>query len=195
MPEYKFMFWNEKNCDISAVPFVEEAYYMKKYAFVSDYFRMKVLYEYGGIYLDTDVEMIKSLQPLVDKGEFIGMEVKDLYSTGVICVAPRNDWVRKMLDYYEHKHFFTWKGMIDSLANTIILTQMYPAGSLPIKNIYPLDYLSAKDWRTGENLKTNNTYCIHHYSVSWGQAKINRQVLRIKNYWKFLFFFLKKITN
>lgn len=189
LPEWKFMEWNENNCNVRLNAFVREAYYMKKYAFVSDYFRMKALYEYGGVYLDTDVEMVRNIAPLVEKGEFVGLEVDNLYGTGIICVRPQSAWVARMLDYYESRHFFTWKGMLNTWANTIVLTQMYPNKTLPV-TIYPIDYLSAKSWKTGEDLSSENTYTVHHYAVSWSPTRIPRQILRFVNYYKFIGYYL-----
>ena len=194
LPNYEFIEWNEGNCDIKCCHFTREAYYLKKYAFVSDYFRMKALYDYGGLYLDTDVEMIKDISALTEKGEFVGMETDGLYGTGILCAEPKSAWVGKMLNWYTKRHFFTWKGMLNSWANTIILTELYPKGSLPV-TIYPIDYLTAIDWKTGKSLVSTNTYTIHHYALSWAPPKYPRQIIRIINYFKFLNYYLMRLMN
>ena len=89
MPNYKIIEWNEDNVDFKANTYLEEAYELKKYAFMSDYVRLKVIYEYGGIYLDTDVELLKSLEPILKKGGFFSFEREQTIATGLGFAAER----------------------------------------------------------------------------------------------------------
>ena len=166
MPDFQIIEWNEQNFDIHQCTFASQAYYFKKFAFVSDYVRMKVLYEYGGLYLDTDIKMLVSLTSLCENGDFIGVECDGCYGTGVMYAEPKSPWVKRMIDYYEHHSFVKCGGMLRTKPNTHILTDLYPNNSIGI-NILPFDFLTAKDWKTGEYNVSCNTYCIHDYAKTW----------------------------
>lgn len=166
MPDFEIIEWNEGNFDFQKCAFASQAYFLKRYAFVSDYVRMKVLYEYGGLYLDTDIKVLKSLAPLGEKGDFIGLESDGCYGTGIMYATPKASWVKTMIDFYESHYFIESGGMLRTTPNTHLLTSFFPNGSMGIK-VLPFDYLTAKDWRTGEYEITDNTYCIHDYSKSW----------------------------
>lgn len=124
MPEYKIMEWNEKNIDLSFSPFVIEAYKNKKWAFVSDVIRLKVLYEYGGIYLDTDVELYESLDDLLKNNDaFFFFQNQYQINTGLGCGAKKeNKLVKKMLDDYKILDFSM--DFIDKIACPIRNTQV-----------------------------------------------------------------------
>lgn len=170
MPDFEIIEWNESNFDFQQCAFASQAYFLKRYAFVSDYVRMKVLYECGGLYLDTDIKMLKSLATLCEKGDFIGLESDGCYGTGIMYATPKASWVKTMIDFYESHYFIKSGGMLRTTPNTHLLTSFFPNGSIGIK-VLPFDYLTAKDWRTGEYKTTDNTYCIHDYSKSWVNKK------------------------
>ena len=123
LPDYEIKEWNEDNFDVNIIPYTAEAYARKKYAFVSDYARFWVLYKYGGIYFDTDVEVIKSFDEIVTKGNFMGFELDPNGENSPKKYAPRyafsvnpgvglgmakgHSFVKKMLDYYATLHFDT----------------------------------------------------------------------------------------
>lgn len=195
MPEYEIKEWNESNFNVESLHFTSQAYMLHKYAFISDYVRMKALYEYGGLYLDTDIKMLKSLDPLCEKGSFVGMEIWDCYGTGVIGANKGEDWLRRMMKYYETQNFIGWFGLPHSIPNTQVLTKMYPNHSLPV-TIYPIDYLTAKDWKTGEYMITDNTYCIHDYSKTWLRQKpINHKVMRMQNVLQLIKWFIMRFKT
>lgn len=181
MPDFEIKEWNERAFDIHSCLFASQAYYFKKFAFVSDYVRMKVLYEYGGLYLDTDIKMIKSLAPLCQKGDFLGLESDGCYGTGVIYVEPKSSWVKKMIEYYETHSFVKTGGMLRTKPNTHLLTELYPNNTIGV-NILPFDYITAKDWKTGEYMITNNTYCIHDYAKSWTKKQGKNHGIRFRVY-------------
>ena len=88
LPDYEIKEWNEDNFDVNIIPYTQQAYEMKKYAFVSDYARFWILYHYGGLYFDTDVEVIKSFDDIVDKGAFMGLEIDGTKKDTKIAIAP-----------------------------------------------------------------------------------------------------------
>ncbi|WP_339215174.1 glycosyltransferase [Solibacillus sp. FSL W8-0372] len=181
LPEYELIEWNESNFDIKSNQFVKEAYEAKKYAFVSDYVRLYVLYNYGGIYLDTDVEVKKSLNNLLGLKAFTGRESDDSYVTGTLGAEKGHLWIKELLDYYTNKSFYDSNG---HLTNTVIITQITKQIYKDIENsnpkrvyesqdltIYPFEYFCAKDYKTGILKSTKNTYSIHHFNGSWLSKK------------------------
>lgn len=188
MPDFEIIEWNEGNFDIQQCAFASQAYFLKRYAFVSDYVRMKVLYEHGGLYLDTDIKILKPMESLCEKGDFLGLECDGRYGTGILYATPKALWVKRMIDFYESHSFIKSGGMLRTKPNTYLLTSFFPNNSIGI-NIYPYDYLTAKNWKTGEYETTENTYCIHDYAKSW----VNKDK---KNYGpKFRFYNLIKVLK
>lgn len=125
LPNYEIKQWNENNFDINIIPYTSEAYKAKKYAFVSDYARLWILYKYGGLYFDTDVEIIKPLDCIIKKGPFMGIEKYD--GTGIPAVAPGLGlganpglWLyAELLDLYSNIHFINQDGTLNLLAELI----------------------------------------------------------------------------
>ena len=177
LPEYEIREINERNYDVHKNPYVSEAYDEKKYAFVSDYARFDVLYEHGGIYLDTDVEVIKDLSPILEKGAFLGMEQPGMVATGLgMACDKENELVKAFLDSYRNEHFFNLDGtynlttVVDRC--TSILREAGLSSQANVQRVgdfivYPMEYFCPKDIRTGEIKITENTYSIHHYDGSW----------------------------
>jgi len=177
-PDYEFREWNETNFDINENNYCKEAYEAKKWAFVTDYVRLKALYEYGGIYMDTDVEVIKSLDPLLKYDAFSGYESNTRILTGTMASCKQNEWIEMFLKNYDHRHFKDANGKLDLTTNVEVITQLTREryqlnldGTLKFfannMVILPFDYLCAKDLSTGEIKKTVNTYTIHHFTSSW----------------------------
>ena len=104
-PDYEIIEWNETNYNVGESDFIKEAYEAKQWAFVSDYVRAYVLSEYGGIYLDTDLELLQPMDGFLTDNSFLGFEVNDLLATGVIVCAKNNSIIRAMFEYYQNKHF------------------------------------------------------------------------------------------
>ena len=194
-PDYEIKEWNESNYDLSTCPYVKEAYESKKWAFVADYARFDILYKYGGIYFDTDVEVIKSFDDILKNGAFMGQEVGT--SLGVnptgnkagsaetvvvvnpglgISVAPGLWLYREILDYYNGIHFLK-DGVMDTTTicvhTTAILKKYgYDEYKKEIQNvaditIYPPEYFCPMDYTTGKLYITGNTRSIHWYTASW----------------------------
>lgn len=195
LPEFEIIEWNEDNFDLNSNQFVKEAYEAKKYAFVSDYVRLYALYKHGGIYLDSDVEVIKPLTPFLKHAAFTGGESSDTCITGTMGAEKGHKWIENLLKYYEDKSFYSPKGKI---TNTIIITEITKklygfSTSTSYQNfenelhIYPFDYFCAKNLNTGFVNITENTYTIHHFNGSW---LTQRQKIRYKR-----ILFLKKILG
>lgn len=178
-PDYEIVEWNESNFDVDKIAYCREAYKAKKWAFVSDYVRMKVLYQYGGFYLDTDIELIKSLNDFSCYDTVLGYESSKYISTAVIGVSPGSEWISKMLLYYDTSSFKLADGEYNLTTNVRIISRILTHEyNLTLNGqrillddvrflLLPYEYLCAKSYLTGEINKTSNTYAIHHFSGSW----------------------------
>lgn len=181
-PDFDIVEWNEDNFDVSSNIYCYEAYIAKKWAFVSDFARLKIIYENGGIYLDTDVEIIKPLDDLIQENKaWIGFQNKEQINTGLGFGAERhNHCIKQMLDIYKDRHFKKIDGNFDltpcPVFNTIALKRYgLKTGKkycnsiqyLPDMHIYPIYAFNPMDPDTLKLNVTGNTYSIHHYTASW----------------------------
>lgn len=193
-PDYEFKIWNEDNFDYNKCIYARQAYERGYYAFVSDYVRTKVLYEYGGIYLDTDVKIIKKLPNVPEKG-FLGFERRKFIGTAVMAAEPESELIAELLDYYEQHEFVQQKGYIDSIANVSILTDicrrkgLIPDGrkqKIEGFEIFSRELFYPKKLNENTFETTGETCAIHMCSNSWmterekkrGNNKIWINVLR-----------------
>ena len=112
LPDYRLMEWNEDNFDIEKLQYTREAYTAGKYAFVSDVARIEALYQYGGFYMDTDVEVLKSFTPLLDSRCVLGMEEKEYVATSFMAFEKGHPLVKQFLDLYKNLTFLDEKGQI-----------------------------------------------------------------------------------
>lgn len=180
-PDYEIIEWNETNVDLDMMPFVREAYDAKKYAFVSDVVRLWVLINNGGLYFDTDVEMIKSFDEFLNYKGFIGFENKDYLNSGQCVGAEKdNSIIKEMFEYYDDFHFLNSDGTFNMIGcpkvNTEILINhgLKRNGEFQIINdfaVFPIDYFNPYDDPTGKLNLTENTHSIHWYSKSWMNKK------------------------
>lgn len=173
-PEYKLKLWNEDNIDLDMYPYVREAYDKRKFAFVSDVVRLYALYTEGGIYMDTDVEVIKPLDPFLDHVAFSGFESKEFVPTGIMASEKGGQWVKDNLDYYIGKHFVNEDGSMNLNANVIYMTQLMVEKGLRLDDtyqefpnyvtFYPKVYFCplTQPIRIDEH-----TVTIHHFAGSW----------------------------
>lgn len=203
-PGYEIKEWNERNFDINSCEYIREAYSRKRWAFISDYARFKILYEFGGLYFDTDVELIREIEDIVLKGPFMGEEigVKDTLSKKFniapglgLAANPGLGLYKEIIDYYEGIHFIDKDGeeiILDTVVTKItrLLTRHGFIGNGLIEKvsgifIYPPEYFCPKNFRTGELCLTENTRSIHHYTASWlntKESKWNNMELWIGKY-------------
>ncbi len=190
LPDYEIKEWNEDNFDVNIIPYTAEAYREKKYAFVSDYARFWILYKYGGIYFDTDVEVIRPIDDIIARGNFMGFETdpKPQGGTGVdaseasvnpglgLGVAPGLGLVKKMLDHYDGQHFVCENNYRNQITVVHICTKVlldnglkYISGIQQVDDvyIYPSEYFCPVNVTTGRIHVEQNTRTIHHYAGTW----------------------------
>ena len=174
-PDWEIREWNESNFDVSCCDYVREAYEAKKWAFVSDYCRFEILSRYGGVYLDTDVELIRPIDDL--PVTFAGFERDHSVASGLIRGAAIGDALcTEMLQLYRESHFRLPDGSLDMTTvcerETAMLKRhgLVCDGSMQTVGdtvIYPKEYFCPTDFATGKLVLTGNTYSIHHYAASW----------------------------
>jgi hypothetical protein len=207
-PQYKIVCINEDNFDITQNKYAKQAYDAGKWAFVSDYARLKVLYEQGGVYFDTDVELIKPIDKLIEENGYMGFDDNGVISTGLGFACEKgNEVVGALLADYDDIPFILPDGSYDLTPcpdrNTKVLLNL----GMDINNknqifmgirMLPEDYLCPMKYYTGKKKITKNTYSIHHFSASWISATAKRTIfvkrivgvkLYNKLYGKFLYKF------
>lgn len=173
LPDYEIIEWNESNVNFDS-EFVIKAYELKKWAFVSDYIRLKILYEYGGIYLDTDMFLIRSLNDFLDDFCFLGYEEEHLISAGIIGAQKGNLFIKNCLDFYK-SYGLTATSNFHSITIPLLLTKEYQEKKLLQKEIhiyptayfYPFPNSQKKDILNFKKYIQPNTYAIHLWNASW----------------------------
>ena len=190
-PDYEIIRWDETNFDIKCSPFVEKAYEEKAWAFVSDYARLKVVYDNGGIYLDTDVELVKNIDWLLDDQCYIGVQqFGNLCTTGLGFGATKaNPVVKEMLNEYDTLVFGDEKKKTFAcpyLNSSVLMRRGYVYSDEVQKvdgvTVYPPKYFDPIAPGDGmENLFCKETVSIHHYSASWMSKKtqLRRKIIRM----------------
>jgi len=189
-PDYEIKEWNEDNFDVNSISYTAEAYGAGRYAFVSDYARFWILFNYGGVYFDTDVEVIKSIDDIIERGPFLGMENVWRYPTVApglgMAAEAGHDIYKQAIDCYSKMHFSFEKGIVNHESIVPLTTRllkeagMQPNGDLQQVDgiwIYPKDYFNPLDSLTGRLHKTENTRSIHWYMASWQDASSFRKWL------------------
>ena len=177
LPEYDYMLWNEDSFDVNSNNFVKEAYYQKKYAFVTDFVRLYALYHFGGIYMDTDVEVLRPLDGFLRFPAFSGFEIDEAIPTGIMGAEKGSSWVKRELAYYDNQSFILSNGAFNMKPNVQIITEhakelgFVPNNQFQIINgelaIFPKDYFCPKSYIDGKIYLTENTFTIHHFAGSW----------------------------
>ncbi len=177
LPDYEIKEWNEDNFDIGQNRYVKEAYEARKFAFVTDFVRLYALFHDGGVYMDTDVEVIGSFNPFLGHPMFSGFETDGNVPTGMMAAEKGSQWAKDLLEGYARRTFIKPDGSMDMTTNTTMITNYMLKKGLVLNNtfqefpglcaMYPADYFCAKDHRTGVIHRTGNTICIHHFAGSW----------------------------
>ena len=176
MPEYKLIQWDESNFDVNVIPYIKQAYDAGKYAFVSDYARLQILYTHGGIYLDTDIKVLKSLDDLIINEAFIGFESENSLGFGVIGAVKGNRLIKEVLDLYEGRDFIREDGSYDITTIVEFITPIFMGRGLSRADkiqvvaefkIYPTDYFYPLDFWTKKMNITKNSYLVHMWAESW----------------------------
>lgn len=191
LPDYEIKEWNEDNFDVNSIPYTEEAYRVRKYAFVSDYARFWILYKYGGVYFDTDVELIRPIDFMISKGNFLGVENSGIDLSKPVSPSTKNYYVnpglgmcaeanlaifKEIRNDYEQSHFILSDGKMNP-ENVVGRTTkiLFRHGLKITKNIqvvdgltiYPMDWMCPIRTTDGKMFLTENTVSIHHYAASW----------------------------
>lgn len=206
LPDYELMLWDLKRFPLEKNIWVKQAFEAKKYAFAADYIRLYAVYHFGGIYFDTDVEVAKNFDALLHLPYFIGTEGNKMLEAGVFGAEKEMNWVKDCLDYYDNKTFFNQDGSFNThtlpsimgkqISEKRILKNLTASeinDHLAYKNdeflyVFPREYFSAKEMGTGKILKTENTYSIHHFAMSWIPKKdrflsdFKRKLMQIVGY-------------
>ncbi|MEF9985379.1 MAG: glycosyltransferase [Bacilli bacterium] len=206
MPDYEIKLWNEENVDLNECEFIKEAYHQKKWAFVADYTRTKVLNEYGGIYMDTDMELQKSLEDLITEDFVIGVEDSGFIAAGLIIVRnKKNKYIKKLLETYKKMDFSNEKDLF-KISIPKILTKIFEKEIRNDDNnkvkiikgelaIYPRDYFYPLSYDRKNNCFTNNTYGIHYYDASWLTTSSKIALWLNRNHLGFLTKFMYSFLN
>lgn len=195
LPDYEKKHWNFSIFDINQSVWVKEAFENKKYAFAADYIRLYALYHFGGFYLDMDVEVLKSFNPLLKLPIVLCWE-KDSNGLEVAAfgVEPKSPIIKICLDRYIDRHFIKQNGELDTeilpliVKNTLIkndyklisVNSIEDALSITNSNeipVFPPEFFSPKSYKNGQIKKTINTYCIHHFEGSWVSKKNKLKIL------------------
>lgn len=181
-PDYDIIEWNEDNYDVNIIPYTADAYKAGKYAFVSDYARFWILYKYGGVYFDTDVEVIKPMNDIIQRGAFMGRE-RVLDNNDPFIVAPGlgigaeagHPFYKILLDKYQSLSFSFNKSETPTVVD--ITTEEFVKRGMTLTNevqqvaniwLYPADYFDPRDFYDEKKIYlTENTRSIHHYAASW----------------------------
>ena len=181
LPDYEIKEWNEDNFDVSILSYTADAYSAGKYAFVSDYARFWVLNRYGGVYFDTDVEIIRSMDDVLARGAFMGFELASQERLAVnpglgMAAEPGLHFYQEILSRYETMSFSREDGSLNPYTMIPMVTELLVAAGLKgdgtIEHIsgidvYPPDWFNPFDYLTGRLRKTENTRSIHWFAKSW----------------------------
>lgn len=189
LQEYKIIEWNEKNFDIEKFDFTAKAYKAKKWAFVADYCRIWVLYNYGGIYLDTDMEVLKSLDKFTHNECFAGIERDKIINAAILGAKPNNKFIKNIISYYNDINFAEYIEDLDKITIPNIITELAVQDGYKgdkkiesVKNmltIYSKEYFYPKNHSWEKANITEMTYTIHHYEGSWRKkTKIYKSKLK-----------------
>lgn len=188
-PDYEIVRWDESNYDFTKNKYMKQAYEAKKWGFVPDYARLDIIYQNGGIYLDTDVELVKPLDELLENKCFCGVELRDqgriVVALGLGFGAERGDsLIKEMMSAYFDLNFLNADGTLNLVASPVYQTKFLLEKGLinipQIQNVagitvYPKVYFNPTDLDTGKVVLDKKTISIHHYAGSWLDAKAKRR--------------------
>ena len=176
-PDYEIIRWDESNYDVNKNTYMRECYSVPKWGFVPDYARTDIIYNYGGFYFDTDVELKKPLDELLTESCIMGFEKSDSVNHGHGFAAEKgNSMIKELLDFYENIHFINSDGSLNMTASPVYITELLVKHGLKLNgreqmidgvHVFQVEYFCPKDYMTGDIKTTNNTISIHHFNLSW----------------------------
>jgi len=189
LPDYEIIKWNADNFDVNSVKWVKQAVEAKKWAFATDYIRFWAIYNYGGIYLDCDVELLHPFgDELMELPYFFGMEkTKGIIEAAVLGAEPKTEWVGNCMNYYQNREFIFEDNKFDTLPLPYImlkiLSQKYGlkliqnprdfSKNSKLMQILPPKYFSPKRWNEAYARVYECTRTIHHFSGAWSGTRNN----------------------
>ncbi len=198
-PDYEIIRWDESNYDVTKHPYMHSAYKEKLWGFVPDYARLEVVYRYGGVYLDTDVEVLRNLDPLLYDEAFCGRTFNGVIATGLGFGAVKGfPLLKKLFEHYDGVSFYRPDGTLNlddcGVHQTAVLDRMGLKRCndswqmLEGMRVYPTDVLNPTDVLGNPCAYTENTFTVHHYDASWiddDRASIRRETLKkCKWFWE-----------
>lgn len=187
LSEYEFVEWNENNFDVRKNEYTKEAYSAKKYAFVTDYVRLYALYNFGGVYVDTDLEILRPISTFLCESAFSGFEARDSVPTAIMGSEPKQELIGELLDYYDDRHFIMKDGSYDLTTNVVIITNIMKKYGLmqngrlqSVKGfkLYPQIYFAPNTFGMMFGEKPHNSYSIHHFTSTWSNKKSSSKTKR-----------------
>lgn len=193
LPDYQIIEWNEENFDVNQLEYTKDAYNARKYAFVSDVARVKALYEMGGIYLDTDVEVYQSFDSILNNTCVLGFEEECYVATSMMAAIPQFPLFKQFYEIYKNESFLDENGNLNQTTNVRKLTDMLMKEGLNRKDeyqilsngitVYPKEYFSPYNYAYGVLNKTEKSICVHHFEVSWlpKKSKIFRKIKKFSS--------------
>ncbi len=194
LPDYEFMLWDKSRFDIDSCKWVRQAYDAKKYAFAADYIRFYALYHFGGIYLDMDVQVLKSYNPFLELHTMVGYEDRsDLLEVATFGAEKGLPWLKTIMEYYEKNDFVYDNDSMSKILCPPLVTRVLAEQGYHIVNVasleealkikedsfaipvFPCDYFCPKGWTSQLTNITDKTYSIHHYAGSWMPEDIRKR--------------------
>ena len=176
-PDYEIVRWDETNYDVDKNEYLREMYKNKQWAFVSDYARIDILYKYGGIYLDTDVELLRGLDEFLKWDMFCGFEDNQYVAWGLgVGAVAGHKILKNVLEAYEHIPIYKDNATLNLINCPIIQTAVIKQYGFEINGtpqlinnvaVYPKEFFAPFSYINGFGNTTSNTYSIHHYSANW----------------------------
>ena len=193
-PDYEIIRWDESNYDIHKNPYMEQAYQAEKWGFVPDYARLDILYNYGGFYLDTDVELIRSLDDLRNQGAFCGVEKwGNINMGGCSGAVKQHPMIGEMLAYRENIPFIYPDGTMNLETCGIYETRPFIEKGMKINNttqrindmtVFSSDFFHPYDYMSGETILTENTFSIHHFNGGWLTEQARQDIIKTMEKYK-----------
>lgn len=194
LPEYEIKEWNEDTFNLNKFQYAKEAYQERKFAFVTDVVRLFALYTEGGVYMDTDVEIVKPLDSILDYEAVSGFETTNLVPTGLMASTKGSPIIGELLNDYNDRVFKGENGELNLTTNVVYITETLKKYGLKLNNEFqtvngftmlPWDFLCPKSVKDGKIYCTDNTLAIHHFAGSWHSPfrnKVRDLILKLGGY-------------
>lgn len=192
-PDYEIIEWNEDNFDVNICRYTREAYEAKKWAFVSDFARLYVLYHHGGVYFDTDVEVLRPIDEFLADSAFTGFEANDSPVTAVMGAEKNHPLFGQLLEYYNDVPFINGDGSFNMLTNTHIITDIFVKKGIRMNGkkqiiegmtVYPQILFCPNNFTRIFDKHSRKSYTIHHFDQSWKSEKTEKKTFaqRVRRY-------------